>query len=157
MRTCTLFLVLSICFSLNCGNQNKTENRSKSSTPQFMSGTFEDDYGIQYSVSDSLFILLPNDIYHIKKWDLGQQFLIAQNDSANSYDPGKWTRIDWIELENMSPFDWAFCLSVFNAETAMEAENSATVNPEIPRTGCNDFPFSRMKQIAQPDTTSRSY
>lgn len=149
--------MFSIFFSLNCSNKKNTPNLSEPSPPDYVLGTFEDDYGIQYLVSDSLFILLPNDNYHIKKWALDQQFLIAQNDSANSYDPGKWTRIDWIQLENMSPFEWAFCLSVFNAETALDAENFATVNPETPRTGCNDFPFSRMQRIAEPDTRPRSY
>ena len=74
-------------------------------------------------------------------------FLIAQNDSLNQSDANLWTRIDWVKLDSMPPFEWAYCLSAYDAETREEAERTEIANKESPRTGCNGFPFSRMKPL----------
>ncbi len=146
------FLLIQCDSSIEPATKEKIKD-----VPAFLIGHFEDDYSIRYAVSDSAFILLPSSIYHIKKWSLQEQFLIAQNDSLNAYDPGLWSRIDWIELENMGDFTWAFCLSVYDAESADEAVASAKINPESPKTGCNGFPFSRMMRIEPTDSLRFSY
>ena len=84
--------------------------------------------------------------YRIVRWDIANQFLIAQNDSANVSDPNRWTRIDWLKLNDMTPFEWAFCFTAYKATTRQEAESTAAAKRETPRTGCNGFPFSRMKR-----------
>lgn len=75
----------------------------------------------------------------------------------NAYDPGAWTRIDWINLENMEPFEWAFCLGIYNAGSAQAAEAFTETNPQTPRTGCNGFPFSRMKKITEAQSDKNNY
>lgn len=149
-----LFVVLCSHCALEKDNTVKIEDPV---IPHQLIGFFEDDYQIQYSVSDSTFILLPNSIYHIKSWNIDEQYLIAFNDSSNSYDPGLWTRIDWIELNDMEPFSWAFCISVFNAETFQQAELGGQTNSDTPMTGCNGFPFSRMKRIETINSENSSY
>ncbi len=130
---------------------------AQNSPPNYLLGTFEDDYEIQYFITDSIFILLPNDVYHIEQWNLEKQYLIAQNDTSNSYDPGAWTRIDWVKLEEMEPFEWAFCLSIYKAESFQAAEAFTETNPETLQTGCNGFPFSRMKRITEVQSDRNSY
>lgn len=115
-------------------------------------GRFEDDYGIQYEISDTAWFQAPGARYHIVRWNVTEQYLIARNDSANPADGGLWTRIDWMRLKGMSPWDWGFCLSTWNAPTASAAESTRVANRATPRTGCNGFPFSRMKAAAGPPT-----
>ena len=149
-------LFISLFLACNSGDKFKVQEES-TFIPDYLIGNFEDDYEIQYSVTDSSFILLPNSVYHIKEWDINEQYFIAQNDNSNSYDPSKWSRIDWIQLSNMEPYVWAFCLSIYNAESAEEAKQSDNIEPESPKTGCNNFPFSRMKIIDSLDTNIPSY
>ncbi len=158
MKPFFICIILFTTLIISCSkNEKSTQKDEERFLPTYLIGDFEDDYEIKYSISDSTFILLPDDVYHIKRWDLENNFLIALNDSANEYDPGLWTRIDWIELEDMEPFEWAFCLSVYNAPSAIEAENSANIDPSTPRTGCNGFPFSRMKRVQNIDSVTNSY
>jgi hypothetical protein len=111
-----------------------------------LTGEFEDDYGITYSITSERWIQHPGSTYLITKWDAEEQYLIAQNGPDNPTSAGLWTRIDWMELEGMQPYAWAFCLSAYEAPTAEEAEQVQIADRGNPRTGCNGFPFSRMKR-----------
>ncbi len=50
-------------------------------------------------------------------------------------------------LAGMPPYEWAFCLSAYEASSAGEAEAAEIARREQPMTGCNGFPFSRMRRI----------
>jgi hypothetical protein len=116
------------------------------SIPSFLLGDFIDDYGIRYHISDSIWTQHPSTRYHILKWNIKEKFLIARNDSRNKTEPGLYTRIDYTYFENMEPFKWGFCLSVYNAKTDSLAETTYQADKQNPRKGCNGFPFSRMKK-----------
>lgn len=119
---------------------------TKDTIPSALKGNFTDDYGIDYSISDSLWVQLPNAKYHILKWDIREQYIIAVNDNSNKTAAGLFTRIDYVMLPNMKPFEWGFCLSVYDAKSAILAENGYKADKVNPRKGCNGFPFSRMKR-----------
>lgn len=131
-----LLLFLVLCCTTN-----------KSATPDYLIGKFQDDYKIEYQLSENTFLQKPSTRYHIIKWDIENQYFIAQNDSLNAYDENLYSRIDWIKLENMSPFEWGFCLSAYNAPSPDSAEAIQIVDRSNPKTGCNGYPFSRMKPI----------
>src|SRR6478609_5106634 len=114
--------------------------------PAFVVGSFQDDYQNQFEISSSEWLQMPHGRLHVTKWVPERRYLIAQNDSANRYAPGLWTRIDWVKLDGMHPWEWAFCLSAYEAPTADSAEATHVVDPETPRTGCNGYPYSRMKR-----------
>jgi hypothetical protein len=114
--------------------------------PPVVLGDFEDDYGGRHTISANEWIQHPSNRFRIVRWASGQQFLVAENDSINKTDGGKWTRIDWIALEGMPPWEWAFCFSAYNAPTAAAAESTSVAKRDTPRTGCNGFPFSRLKR-----------
>ena len=107
-------------------------NKPNQNAPGYLLGSFEDDYSIQYELNDKVFLQKPSTRFHILKWNIEDQYFIAKNDSLNPYDPKLYTRIDWVTFNNMSPFLWG---------------NIDTVDRENPKTGCNGYPFSRMKPI----------
>jgi hypothetical protein len=108
-------------------------------------GQFEDDYGIQYAVSQEEWQQIGYARYRIERWDREGQYLIAQNHASNPTGAGLWTRIDWMPLD-MPPYSWAFCLTEYEADSADDAAAAQPPNRDEPRTGCGGHPFSRMKR-----------
>jgi hypothetical protein len=117
--------------------------------PRELIGEFRDDYGNSFRISDTLFEQLPRAKYRVVEWNVAERFLIAQNDAANPSDAGLWTRIDWMSFTGMAPYTWGFCLTAYKAPTAEAARSTAAAKRDTPRTGCNGFPFSRMKPAAR--------
>lgn len=116
------------------------------SIPAALKGDFTDDYGIRYSISDRVWIQHPNIKYHIIRCNTSDQYLIARNDHQNPSEAGLYTRIDYMSFDNMAPYGWGFCLTVYNAKTDSLAETTAKADKKNPKKGCNGFPFSRMKK-----------
>ncbi len=110
-------------------------------------GRWTDDYGNAFRITDSLFEQLPSSRYHIVEWNLAERYFVARNDAANKGDAGKWTRVDWTRFEGMAPFTWGFCFTAYRAATQEKARATPPADRETPRTGCNGFPFSRMKPV----------
>lgn len=114
--------------------------------PQWLLGVFEDDYGSRHAITAGSWAHDAYATYQVVRWDAAGQFLIARNDAGNAADGGRWTRIDWMRLEGMPPYAWAFCLSTWNAATEQEAVAAAVADRATPRTGCGGHPFTRMKR-----------
>ncbi|MCP9750016.1 hypothetical protein [Ferruginibacter sp. HRS2-29] len=118
----------------------------KDTSPSMLIGDFKDDYGIAYTLTDSLFTQHPNVKYHIIKWNLKDNYFIAKNDGANPSEQNLYSRIDFMEFSGMEPFRWGFCLTVYDAPTDSIAETKAVADRKDPKKGCGGFPFSRMKR-----------
>ncbi len=146
-----LMVLLGLWLACSGGSHDGT---GSSSAPTGLLGGFHDDYGIQYAITPSRWHQKPSRVYHIVHWDSAGQSLIARNDDSNPSDGGKWTRIDWTQLDGMSPYTWAYCLTVYAAESRDEAEAAEPAQRATPRTGCNGFPFSRMRRTASPPSRS---
>lgn len=122
--------------------------QSMDTIPAILPASFSDDYGIQYSISDSLWLQHPSSRYSILRWNKEQQYIIAKNGAQNKSDAGLYTRIDYMKFTGMEPYTWGFCLSVYNAVSDSIAEfGPHTTDRTNPRKGCNGFPFSRMKKM----------
>ncbi len=143
MRLISIILLFSF-FHNTVSAQNK--NAETKVMPVLLSGNFTDDYDIQYSINDSLCIQYPNSKYHIISCDTIAKYILAKNDANNPGDTGLYTRIDYMYLQNMKPYKWGFCLTVYNAATLAEAKNKAAADRNNPMKGCNGYPFSRMKK-----------
>jgi hypothetical protein len=128
-----------------------------SAVPALIKGRFIDDYGITHMITDSLWSLGGRDRYWIVESEDTAGYLIARNDEANASDPGRWTRIDWIPLAEMAPFEWAFCMIEYKAGSAAEARAANQADRIHPRKGCNGFPFSRMRRAYADSTPTRQY
>jgi hypothetical protein len=120
---------------------------TEDSLPTFLIGAFEDDYGVQYHIDQEVFHLLPDDRYHILSVHRAEGYIILQNDSLNSFASGLFTRIDYQKLEDMEPYEWAFCFSSYDAASIEEATNQINTQKTDLKTGCDGFPFSRMKRL----------
>ena len=139
-------LLLAVLCVSGCSHLLARPDDSQSHAPAALIGNFDDDYGAHFSLSDSVFFQRPRNRFHIVRWDKQQQFFVARNDSLNGSDANRWTRVDWVMLDAMAPYSWGFCLSVYNATTRAIAESTTVAHRDTPRTGCNGFPFTRMKR-----------
>ncbi|HSD15738.1 MAG TPA: hypothetical protein VLC71_00570 [Thermomonas sp.] len=115
--------------------------------PPMLLGDFVDDYGIGHRIGADEWLQRPDTRYRVVAWHPDAQYLVARNDAGNRSDAGRWTRIDWIALPGMPPWEWAFCLSAFDAATRAEAEATSIARRDTPKTGCNGYPFSRMRRV----------
>lgn len=116
--------------------------------PVTIPAQFTDDYGIRYSITDTLWIQHPSARYHIIRWNYKEQYIIVRNDENNPSEKGLYSRIDYMKFTGMEPYLWGFCLTTYNAATDVLAENSPNkADRKNPRKGCNGYPFSRMKLL----------
>ena len=140
--------LVAVSFGLSgcVGNNAMVRDAAVSAPPSRLLGSFVDDYGIQYSISAREWHQQPDVRYQVVQWYADDQYLIARNDAANRSDPGMFTRIDWMLMPGMPPWEWAFCLSAYKAPTAADAKRTNIARRQTPLTGCNGHPFSRMQQ-----------
>jgi hypothetical protein len=117
-------------------------------SPALLLGRFVDDYGSQYDITSTTWRQGAHAEYSIEKWNAAGGYLIAQNAQTNPSDAGLWTRIDWVRLDGMAPYTWAYCYSAYKAPTAAAAESVSIARRATLKTGCNGYPFSRMRPVA---------
>lgn len=137
------------CGFAACADGNGTERDA--GVPQFLTGEFVDDYGIEYSISAQEWLQHPATRYRIVAWLPGERILV-QSDSGSSGGPGLWTRIDWVRLEDAGTgYVWAYCYAAYDARSREEVVAAPPAQQDSPRIGCNGYPFSRMKRTAPPE------
>jgi hypothetical protein len=116
--------------------------QSATARPPTVPGSFVDDYDSRHTITDTSWTHHPATRYRIARWDSAGRFLIARNGDST------WSRIDWMTLEGMAPWQWAFCIATWDAPSADSAARVTIARPGAPRTGCNGFPFTRMRRAA---------
>lgn len=126
-----------------CGSSGDPDDRMESRESTVPMGTFVDDYDSRHVITEESWTQDSTYTYHFLGSD--QHTIITRNDSMNPSEPGLFTRIDWIELGNNAPYTWAYCLTAYNAPSAENARNVAAADSSNPMTGCNGFPFTRMR------------
>lgn len=119
--------------------------------PAALLGDWVDDYGIRYQIMDTLWVQQPSARYRVVEWQVGERYLVARNGAENPADGGLYTRIDWVELEDAAPWEWAFCLATWDANSAAGAAVAPGSDRTQPRTGCGGHPYSRMRRVP-PDS-----
>jgi hypothetical protein len=139
-----LYTALALLIAAGCASTRA----ASSPPPATLLGEFVDDYNIRYRITPAEWTQLPRARYHVVKWTPDATYLVARNDSGNPSEPGLWTRIDWVPLTGMPPYEWAFCMSAYKASSAAVAETSSVAKKATPRTGCGGHPFSRMRRVS---------
>ncbi len=138
--------VAGLLLSCNPSAKLAVRKTASPSLPAFLKGTFLDDYGVAYTINDTIWQQQDIALYHIIRHNEKEQYLIARNDSSNRSAKNLYTRIDYMRFENMDPWYWGYCFSVYNAANDSIAANAYIADRTNPRKGCNGFPFSRMKK-----------
>jgi hypothetical protein len=143
------FTVLSIQVFLLASNSAHSQQSivAGDKIPSELKGEFKDDYGIRYTINDSMWIQHPNIKYQVISWNNAGQYLLARNDKNNPSEKGLYTRIDYMSFINMEPFHWGFCLTVYDAKNLEEAKSKPAADRGNAKKGCGGFPFSRMKRL----------
>lgn len=135
-----------LCLS-GCHTAGKLQHgNTLKNIPAALLGSFKDDYGSVYTISSKEWQHGKSTKYHLLLYNKEQNYLIAQNDTANPSDGGLYTRIDIMYFENIEPWHWGYCLTAYKAATMDEAVNTAAADRVNLRNGCNGYPFSRMKR-----------
>ena len=128
--------------------------------PAGLTGTFADDYGSRHVVTARAWTQDGRYRYHVAAWRLDGPALVARNDAANPSGGGRWSRIDLVRLgPALAPYTWAFCLAAYDAPTRAAAEAAPPAARGTPRTGCNGYPFTRLRPVpaAAPADTAGAY
>lgn len=147
MQKLIFILLLMPLLAINMPKTASDSSRVADTIPAALKGNFIDDYGIKYTINDTLWMQHPRTRFHIIKWNVKDQYLIAKNDDGNPGEGGQYTRIDFMQFSGMEPWRWGFCLTAYDAKTDAIAEATAKADRLHPKTGCNGFPFSRMKRV----------
>ena len=113
--------------------------------PAAIFGSWIDDYGNGFEVDSISFWQKPAAKYAVVSWHPADQFLIARRDPTTADSRTLWLRVDWMKLDGMPPWQWAFCFTAWNALTREAAEKTIPADRSTPRTGCGGYPFSRMR------------
>jgi hypothetical protein len=122
-----------------------TSSSSAGTPPAYLLGNFIDDYGGRHSITPTEWEQGDDDRYRIVRWNAAGRYLIAENNSSGPTSLGRWTRIDWMQLDGKPPYTWAFCFSAYEAPTAAVAESSMVAKSATSKTECNGYPFIRMR------------
>jgi len=75
------------------------------------------------------------------EWDLDAMWLVAENDAANAFNPGLFSRFEWtIDGEGQL----YYCQSVFDGASADEARDAERADAEDLDAGCGGFGWSTL-------------
>lgn len=129
--TISAFLTLLL---IACGGEEKKQD------PLEIVGTYEDGFGYIHLINATTWDQGDMGIFHITKYDNEKDFVIAQNDAVKSFNPGKWSRMDWA----WSGDDLYFCQIAYDKNSAAEAEATTDTDPEDISTGCNGNPWTKL-------------
>ena len=67
---------------------------------------------------------------------------MGQNDAANTYNPGLYSRYDWTTDDSGQLW---FCTTAYDAATEEDALNATAPDASDPATGgCSSFPWSSL-------------
>lgn len=135
---------LTACFS-HKGNSVQYQALTLKA-PTGLTGNFIDDYGITYTITDSIFLQAPGIRYNIIRWDTAGQFFIASKAVKQQPDSLVFSRIDYMRFTDMQPWLWGYCFTLYTAKNEAEALTHPAADRQNPKKGCNGFPFSRMKR-----------
>ncbi len=110
-----------------------------------IAGTYLDEWGTDHTITDDTWTMDfgggMSSVFHVLSYDNDADFLVAQNDAQNDYNPGLYSRFDW----TMAMGSLWYCQTVFDAMTAADAENAPAADPTDPSTGgCGGFPWTNL-------------
>jgi len=121
------------------GAQCKLEATVAALAPAIV-GSYTDAYGTQQKIT-AITWTIGTSVFHLSQVDNTQSFAIAQNDCANAYFPGAWSRFDWTYDAAQSLW---YCQTAYEAASAGQALQTPAANAQNLGAGCSGFPWSKL-------------
>ncbi|RYY55837.1 MAG: hypothetical protein EOO09_08860 [Chitinophagaceae bacterium] len=144
-----VLLIMVLASLSGCSHQKRLASPAATGFPVLpaaITGSFSDDYGSVYTITDTTIVQQPGNTYQLLSCDTASKVIIARNAMSNHSEQGLYTRIDYMFFEGMSPWTWGYCLTIYNAPTDSAALAAPSADRSNPRKGCNGFPFTRMRR-----------
>jgi hypothetical protein len=101
-------------------------------------GSYVDDFGGSHVITAETWTAVTL-IFHVDSYDNASDFLIAQNDAENEFNPDLYSRFDWHDEAGQLHY----CQSVFDAASAEAAAMAMSDRTDL-ATGCGGFPWSKL-------------
>lgn len=109
-----------------------------------IAGEYSDNYGGEQIIGSSIWnqgAMMGK--FNISSWDNNSNFLVAQNDSSNGFNPDKYSRFDW----TFDGTDIYFCQTVYDKETAQDAIDATPANSTDLDAGCSGFSWNKLIHV----------
>ncbi len=113
--------------------------------PIEVAGEYTDAYGSEHVVTDEMWTTAypgyAADVYHLLEYDNARDYAIAQNDAANYFNSGLYSRFDWYD-DGMTLW---YCQTRYDAADAAEAEATPRGDTSDPgASGCGGFSWTNL-------------
>ncbi|MEE2750112.1 MAG: hypothetical protein VX519_01675 [Myxococcota bacterium] len=126
--------------SAGCGGFSWTELRT--SLP--IGGVHTDNWGSAHTINAFSWTTssgTDSSVFHISQSSIENQYAIAENDAANPYNPGAWSRFDWsVDADGVT---W-FCQTTYDAADEATALATPAADASDPAdSGCGGYSWSQ--------------
>ncbi len=109
--------------------------------PLEIEGKYTDGWGGTHEVTSQTWTMDGTGVFQIAEYDNDGNWLVAQNDAANAYNPGLWSRMDWTVHESTL----YFCQTAYAAASQQAAKDTPAADATDPATtGCGGFAWSTL-------------
>lgn len=102
-------------------------------------GSYTDDWNYDHDITQTEWTM-DTSVFHISQYENDDDFLVAQNDAANQYNPDLWSRFDW----TLDGTDLYYCQIAFDAATEAAALADTSADRADLATGCAGFEWSKL-------------
>lgn len=109
-------------------------------------GLWVDEWGTTHAISEVGWEMSADwgaSNYAVTQYNNGVRNVIAQNDAANTYNPGLWSRFDWA----YDGRDYYYCQSTYDAATEADALAAVGADPGNIATGCGGFSWTKLLEV----------
>ena len=108
-----------------------------------IAGSYTDGWGGDHEITNTSWAQYGGTTnFAIVSYDNDEQMAIAQNDSANAYNPDLWSRFDW---HTDGDGNLWYCQGTYDAATQADAESAAAPDTSDPaNSGCGTFSWTQL-------------
>lgn len=120
-----------------------TEDNSDDAAPEPLSfsGTFIDGWGGEHTIGQDSWVS-GSSVFHVATWSNQEQYIVAQNDTDNEWNPDLWSRFDWVTVESQL----CYCQTTYDAPTLDDALAAGADDSDPATTGCGGFAWSTLHE-----------
>jgi hypothetical protein len=101
-------------------------------------GDYVDDFMTEHSITETAWSFAGAS-FAIAEYDNDEMWMVAQNDEANMFNPGQWSRFDW----TFDGDQLYYCQSVYDGMTIDDAKNGGADSTDL-AAGCGQFAWSML-------------